>query len=433
MLGVVALAIAGLFSLILVVARTPQLAMLHDLFGVALVVHVDLSVLVWFLAVMGAGMAGFIARYQTVPVPVLMPASWWCMALGTAAIALSPLTGEWEVIKSNYIPVLYNGVFFFGLALVAAATLMIVLKTLWVAIGKKFTTPPLTDQAAEAGWVTLALLLLLSLFMFFLSGDRLPVDLDRGFRYEALFWAGGHTLQFAYTLIMMLAWLALAAPHLTRPPIRPAALLFLWVVLLIGATWPLAGYILYPVEDPQFRHLFTRAMIEWGGIAPGVLWLLLAYALLRHRHINTAARATLSALIISMILFAAGGILGLMITGQNVMIPAHYHGAIVAVTLALMGYAYQLLPQIGYRNVTGWRLAYWQPIIYGVGQLMHIGGLAYSGGYGVLRKTAAAGQEFAPEVKVALGIMGLGGLLAIIGGFLFVIVLWRATRKTASA
>ncbi|MFN7452136.1 MAG: hypothetical protein ACK5R5_04440, partial [Alphaproteobacteria bacterium] len=59
MLGVAALAIAGLFSLILVIARTPQLAGLKELFSVALVVHVDLSVLVWFLAVMGTGMVLF--------------------------------------------------------------------------------------------------------------------------------------------------------------------------------------------------------------------------------------------------------------------------------------------------------------------------------------------------------------------------------------
>ncbi|MFO0069153.1 MAG: cytochrome C oxidase subunit I, partial [Alphaproteobacteria bacterium] len=90
---------------------------------------------------------------------------------------------------------------------------------------------------------------------------------------------------------------------------------------------------------------------------------------------------------------------------------------------------YTLLPRFGYQQVTSWRLAYWQPIIYGIGQLMHIGGLGYSGGYGVLRKTAAAGQSFAPEVQLALGVMGMGGLLAIVGGFLFVVVIWRAARK----
>ncbi|MFN8929783.1 MAG: cbb3-type cytochrome c oxidase subunit I [Alphaproteobacteria bacterium] len=429
MLGVAALAIAGLFSLILVIARTPQLAGLKELFSVALVVHVDLSVLVWFLAVMGTGMVLFIQRFEVAPTPVIMPASWWCMTLGTAAITLAPLTGEWEVIKSNYIPVLYNGVFFLGLALVASATLLMVLQLLLVAMQRRFTALTLAENSVEVGWVVLALILLLALFMFFLSGDLMPPDLGHEMLYEVLFWAGGHTLQFAYTLIMMLAWLVLAAPHLSRPVIAPKVLLGLWLILLMGAAYPLVAYLRYPVEDPEFMQIFTNAMIYWGGLAPGILWLFLAYGLFKYRARNPAARATFSALIMSMILFAAGGILGLMIQGQNVMIPAHYHGAIVAVTLALMGYAYTLLPQFGYRQVTGSRLAFWQPVIYGVGQLMHIGGLGYSGGYGVLRKTAAAGQSFAPEVQVALGVMGMGGLLAIVGGFLFVVVIWRAARK----
>jgi cytochrome c oxidase subunit 1 len=56
-LGMVALLASGLFSILLVLSRTPQLQTLFpvaDFFRVALVVHVDLSVLVWFLAFGGA-------------------------------------------------------------------------------------------------------------------------------------------------------------------------------------------------------------------------------------------------------------------------------------------------------------------------------------------------------------------------------------------
>ena len=51
---------------------------------------------------------------------------------------------------------------------------------------------------------------------------------------------------------------------------------------------------------------------------------------------------------------------------------------------------------------------------------MHILGLAWSGGYGVKRKTAGAAQELdrLPEV-LGMGMMGLGGLISIIGGGLF--------------
>ena len=68
-----------------------------------------------------------------------------------------------------------------------------------------------------------------------------------------------------------------------------------------------------------------------------------------------------------------------------------------------------------------------QPYIYAAGQLMHILGLAWSGGYGVQRKTAGAAQglDNLPEI-IGMGMMGLGGLISIIGGILFLIVMIRS-------
>jgi hypothetical protein len=56
LLGTGALVASGLFSLLLVLSRTPgvnRLVPVADLFHVSLVVHVDLSVLVWFAAFAG--------------------------------------------------------------------------------------------------------------------------------------------------------------------------------------------------------------------------------------------------------------------------------------------------------------------------------------------------------------------------------------------
>ncbi len=165
-------------------------------------------------------------------------------------------------------------------------------------------------------------------------------------------------------------------------------------------------------------------MILAGGVAPTILALWIVPGLISFRHLaQSNKRALYSTLCMSFILFIYGGVLGALIEGQNVVIPAHYHGSIVGVTLAFMGLAYLLLPQFGWRDVSGWKLAFWQPIIYGSGQLLHISGLAWSGGYGVLRKTPGGLENVSTSVKVAMGIMGIGGLLAIIGGFMFVIVI----------
>jgi heme/copper-type cytochrome/quinol oxidase subunit 1 len=131
------------------------------------------------------------------------------------------------------------------------------------------------------------------------------------------------------------------------------------------------------------------------------------------------------------LLFAAGGLIGVFIQGSNVRIPAHYHGCIVGVTLALMGLVFHLLPRLGYGTPSS-RLAALQPWIYGAGQLMHIVGLVWSGGYGVQRKVAGAEQVLRSPSEVAgMGLMGLGGAVAILGGVLFIVVVIAAMRPSA--
>lgn len=122
----------------------------------------------------------------------------------------------------------------------------------------------------------------------------------------------------------------------------------------------------------------------------------------------------------------------MLIDGANTRIPAHYHGSIIGVSLAYMGMCYVLLPKLGFADVSEWRKVYWQPILYGLGQLMHISGLFFSGGYEVLRKTPGEVIGGEAGAKMFMGIMGAGGLLAIIGGVLFIVIMWKAMRRGAT-
>jgi heme/copper-type cytochrome/quinol oxidase subunit 1 len=168
-----------------------------------------------------------------------------------------------------------------------------------------------------------------------------------------------------------------------------------------------------------------------GGIAIVPVALAVVLGLWRARAQDDRTQPLRAALITSMALFAAGGLIGAMINGSNVKIPAHYHGCIVGVTLAFMGLVYHLLPRLGYGAVRG-RLATSQPWLYGIGQLLHIIGLVWSGGYGVQRKVAGAEQVLRSQSEVVgMGLMGLGGLIAIVGGLLFVLVVLRAVRQAA--
>ena len=54
-------------------------------------------------------------------------------------------------------------------------------------------------------------------------------------------------------------------------------------------------------------------------------------------------------------------------------------------------------------------------------------GLVWSGGYGVQRKVAGAEQALrGAEQIAAMGLMGLGGLAAVAGGFVFVFLVLRS-------
>jgi heme/copper-type cytochrome/quinol oxidase subunit 1 len=233
-------------------------------------------------------------------------------------------------------------------------------------------------------------------------------------------------VQFTYTLLMLVAWLWLASAGGIRLPISPRIAVLLFGVGLAAVFVTPVIYLAWNVTSVEHRKLFTWLM-QWGGglaivpFALGILW-----GAARGGGHEAAARPLRAALFTSLVLFGAGGAIGFVIHGSNVTIPAHYHGCIVGVTLALMGLVYLLLPRLGYREPDR-RWATWQPYLYGFGQLLHVTGLLWSGGYGVQRKVAGGEQVLRSAGEIAgMGVMGLGGLIAVAGGFLFVVLVLRA-------
>lgn len=393
-------------------------------FSVSLVIHVDLSVLVWFLAMAGMLFSAMPMRASPSLDPLFTSMQWAsCGAVFAAVLcmALSPLTGEWEVVKSNYIPVITNALFFAGLALLgigmALSALRVLLGSAWFDKGSPLHV---------AGQAT-AITLLLALGCFVTAAFGIPETIKELAFYEHLFWGGGHVLQFVYMQLLLIAWVILASSIGLKMPATP----LLYFCLLIGAkmAW-LAVYpfIAFEVMSQEYLDAFSQQMNVTLGIGAGVMGLWIAWQS-RSKLGILPRNAYAMSLAASCVLFIVGGAFGVAINGPNVRIPAHYHGSIVAVTLALMGLAYWLLPKLGGRDVSQWRSACWQPILYAVGQLLHITGLAISGGYGVLRKSVGDVGVGGWEVKAALGMMGGGGLLAIIGGLLFVVVMVKGFRR----
>jgi hypothetical protein len=423
LLGLAALLGSGIFSVLLVLARAPYVQNFFpwvDFFHTALVVHVDLSVLVWFLAFGGA-------LWSLNSTPRFLGAGRLALSLatlGTVAIAVAPFTGAGEALMSNYIPVLQQTWFLAGLLLFAAGFAALTLRAMGA-------IPPVGQwmegaAALRFGLNTAAVSAMLALIAFAWSYFTLPEFLHSKPYYELLFWGGGHVLQFTYTLLMLVAWLWLASASDAPLTLSPRVALIFFGFGLITIFFTPIIYYSYPVTSVEHIKLFTWLMRYGGSLAALPLSLALLHGLWHAGKATGSGQPLRAALIVSMILFGAGGVIGFLISGTNVTIPAHYHGNIVGVTLAFMGLTYLLLPQLGFRAPQV-KLARLQPWLYGGGQLLHVLGLVISGGYGVQRKVAGAAQALDSVGRVTgMGLMGVGGLISIAGGFLFIYVCYRS-------
>ena len=425
-LGVASLALSGLLAVLLVLSRTPGLASLFpvaNFFHVALVAHVDLSVLVWFVAFAGA-------LWSLNSTSRALRAGWIALALcalGTLLIAVAPFAGG-TPIMANYVPVIDAPAFLGGLAVFGLGLAVLVGRSL-------FASPPVGMQLDGRGALRFGLngsvvVTAIALLAFAWSAIAVPDGIDPRAYYELLFWGSGHVLQFAWTLLLLVAWLVLSRASGLTIPLSPRVVTLLFGVGLVAVFATPIVYLAYGVTSVEHHRMHTWLMRFGGGlaivpVAAAVLWGLVHRGRLR----DAQARPLRAALVMSVLLFGVGGLIGYAIKGSDVRIPAHYHGAIVGVTIALMGVAYWLLPRLGFAAAPP-RLASWQSYLYGGGQLLHIVGLVWSGGYGVQRKVAdGAIVERSLEQTLGMGLMGLGGLVAIIGGMLFVVAMAIAVAR----
>ena len=423
MLGLSALVVGGLFTILVVLSRTPYFEKVIpwvDFFHTALVVHVDLTVLVWFLAFSGV-------LWSYTDSTRCLSFGWVGLilaSLGTIIIVISPFTGESYPLMNNYVPVLQSTTFFVGLGLFGLGFSLLIIRTFITSI---------TSESRISGEFVLRFGLYVAVLASFFAVGALILSyfgIDEGFEgqafYDRLFWGSGHVIQFSHTQLMLVAWLWLASVSGANLHLSPRVVLLLFVLGLTPVMMVPIIYIATDVSSGDHLFWFIQLMKYGGALAAVPIGLATVFAIIKNRQPRSGFEIERNALIFSILLFGVGGCIGFLISGSNVIVPAHYHGSIVGVTIAFMGITYHLLPKLGFKTVSS-RAARWQPGIYGVGQLMHITGLAWSGGYGVQRKTSGGLEQI--EQIAGMGLMGLGGLISIIGGIMFLVIVYYAMRS----
>ena len=427
-LAVGVLVLAGLFSLVVVVGRMPPFdRFVTDplFFKRGLVVHVNLSVLIWLLSMAGVMWSLGSSKDR----PVWDRVSFFLAAAGTLIVIISPFIGAADPLMNNYVPLLRHPVFYAGLILFTSGIASHLLRSVTTS-GRSLAGLD-GHSVLQIGITLSAVTSAAALAALLASWAGIPREMAGEVYYEFLFWGSGHVVQFTHTVLMMVAWVVLAEGSGCRFELSPRlTLIFLIILALPVITVPFL-YLAHDVVSPGHRLAFTELM-KYGGLSSLPLGLAVTVSLLKAGRLpadtKPEARYLRSALLASLTLFAVGGILGFLISGLDIVIPAHYHGSTVGVTIAFMGLCYYLLPRLGF-GVLPPRTACWQPYLYGGGQLLHIIGLAWSGGYGVQRKTAGLAQGLDRLGEVAgMGLMGLGGLVSVIGGFLFLVVCYKSIR-----
>ncbi len=427
--GIFSLALAGVYSIILVMLRTPMLVNLFpntEIFKSALVIHVNLSILVWLMSVT-ACIWSYNLEATTPSITCVIIAF-----ISTALIALSPFCGQNFPVMNNYIPMLENIIFILGISLFGVSVLLFALYTLWNCCKISYFNSLInfTILSTVIMWLLVWVCFIWSYYHLQEIIQLVPVDIE--FYYELLFWSGEHLLQFIYTQILILVMIVLFHVWIgkeLRLKKLYLALLYLTFVISVAA---ISGHLLYDIIDAEFKEYYTKQMKYGGGIAATLSLIIMFYEVkwyhsrIGGNDINPSKdirevqmRLVKTTIICSNILFLSGGFIGILIIGMNVTIPAHYHGSIVGISVACMGFCFLLCDDKQQKN------SYFTTAIITItiGQMLHIIALLFAGGYGVMRKTP--GVEMTIGSKLLMGIMGGGGLIAIVGGLMFVIICGR--------
>lgn len=422
--AVSALGIAGGFAFLAVLTRAPAVQILHSAEGLhrAIAGHVTFSLLVWLLAF--EAVLWILARG---PVPDDRLGRWGLSlaAGGSGLLVLAVVWGRGVPVLTDYVSVVVDPLFFVGLAAVVCGVGIVAGTCLGWTVASDGLFQRGMRHAAAAGALAVGAFLLALLRLIAAGG----VQTDFTF-FQSLFWIAGHLLQFVNVIAMVSAWYLLVQSGfgITPPDGKPARFAFAGYLVLAGLLF--AATLL---ADPRTLTSNLRLSVVMGMAlaVPTVIHIgIVVRALFRERR-RPESLPEAAALVCSLSLFGGGVLLAVARagTGSTMWIPAHYHAVVVGgVTMAFMGLTYRLLAETG--EIAWPRLAAVQPWLYGMGMLLVVVGMNWAGSSGAPRKTFdPALGEAAVRWMTPMNLMGLGGVVAVLGGAAFVVnALWSLLR-----
>ncbi len=437
LLSLAALALAGLLALLLALARMPGAEVIfpwagQSFFQKLLVVHVSFAFFIWYLGIQGAmtvivtaqsaaaldrptleqsggGFGIFVGRFAVLG-----------FGLSFVALLIPALADLGEPSLNNYIPLLAHPLYFGGLLMAAVCLALPILRLLISLAHQRFVEAG-TFGVACAGAIYLIALACVAAAFF-----TLPPNTDLASAAEYVMWGGGHVLQFANTALMLCGFYLLARVTLGETPLPPAWFKAMLLLLVAGATAGPLLYLTYDGGSPAMRMTFTDLYWYALPVPAGVVMLSVVALLFRRQRDVWAAAPEVKAVAAALALFAFGGIIGFYEGSVDTRTPAHYHAMLIAVTLSFMALYFGLFLPLLHRRTERRRLRTAMYLLLGGGQFVHSLGLYLAGVEGVARKTAGAAQDLDTTNKIVFMVVeGIGGVVAVAGGLIFIVLAVR--------
>jgi cytochrome c oxidase subunit I len=382
------------------------------------------------------------------------------MVIGIVVNNLAVLNGDASVMMTSYVPMPANPNFYLGLILFAVGALLgcfVFLGTLVIAKEEKTyegSIPLVTFGALTACIIAVftiasGAVILIPTYLWSL-GYISHIDAAM---YRLVWWALGHSSQQINVAAHVAVWYAIAAIVFGAKPLSEKVsrtAFFLYIAFLqlasahhllvdpgLSSEWKIfnTSYAMYlavlasmvhgltvpgSIEVAQRAKGLTKGLFEWLRKAP---W----------------GNPVFSGMFISLIGFGfIGGISGVVmgteqiniIIHNTIYVPGHFHATVViGTTLAFMALTYFLIPVLFRREVVMPGLAKWQPYLFGIGMGVFTLAMMGAGTLGVERRhwdmaftDSALGFDYPASAFTFMGVMGISGVAAILGGAIFILI-----------
>jgi cytochrome c oxidase subunit I len=376
---------------------------------------------------------------------------WWTFWIMTAGLVLAaiPLVGNAATVMFTFYPPLKaHWAFYLGLTLVVAGTWLVTLNLVvtwraWRGRHPDVTTPlaAFMSLVTFVMWTIASLGLAAEMLFMILPWSLGLVAGTDALLARTLFWFTGHPIVYFWLLPAYVSWYTLVPRQaggklFSDPMARTSFILFLVLSTPIGIHhqytdpgihqgWKLLHALFtFAVFFPSLLTFFNVvASLETGGRARG-----------GGGWINWFVRIpwsdpSLAAQVLAMILFAFGGIGGLINASFNVNMVVHNTAYIVghlhltvgtAVTLTFMGISYWLVPHLAGRALWSRGLALVQVWLWFAGMLIFSPTLHELGLRGMPRRTMIGHVSYMqPQWKTLLPLVGIGGAIVFLSALLY--------------